>query len=299
MFAVGKQGAVNCRAPKAGFMDKDPVYTVKQAVANQEQASNRSLLHSELRRRQSQNPRYSLRALARDLRISPAFLSQVLNGRKKLSFLRAREVTRHSGWNRRISEAFLELAQAESFGESAPSARKRRMALRLLGNEQEFAAVPIEMFRLVSEWYHFAILELTAMDDLKLTPKLVGRKLGLSERTTRAALENLQRVGLITVDARHGIRKIIGNYSTGDVPSLAIRQFHRQLLKKASEAIVEQSVEHRDFSGITMAIDPRKIPKAKKMIKDFRRELMTVLESGERKAVYHFSAQLFRLDRED
>ena len=66
----------------------------------------------------------------------------------------------------------------------------------------------------------------------------------------------------------------------------------------ADPTIETQDPIDRDFSGVTMAIDPKNLPKAKKMIADFRRELMTTLEAGDRSAVYHFSAQLYRLDIE-
>ena len=45
----------------------------------------RVLLEQELARRQSRNLRYSLRAFARDLQLSPAFLCQVLSAKRGLS----------------------------------------------------------------------------------------------------------------------------------------------------------------------------------------------------------------------
>lgn len=45
----------------------------------------REFVSAILRRRQNRNAAYSLRAFARDLEIAPAHLSQVLNGKRRLS----------------------------------------------------------------------------------------------------------------------------------------------------------------------------------------------------------------------
>jgi uncharacterized protein (TIGR02147 family) len=92
---------------------------------------------------------------------------------------------------------------------------------------------------------------------------------------------------------------ITGNHfaNSAGVPSDAVKVYHRQLLERAKSALVFQNVEQRDFSSITVAIDPEDLPKAKEMIRAFRTELDETLSNGKRKKnVYNFSIQLFRLD---
>ena len=78
-----------------------------------------------------------------------------------------------------------------------------------------------------------------------------------------------------------------------DVPSEAVRKYHKQNLDLAKERIESVSLDERDYSSITMAINPAKLGKAKKMISEFKQKLCKELESGEAEEVYTFAAQLF------
>ncbi|MNS96870.1 hypothetical protein D3C72_1311880 [compost metagenome] len=57
-------------------------------------------------------------------------------------------------------------------------------------------------------------------------------------------------------------------------------------------------VDKRDMSMITLAIDSKKIPKAKEMIKVFRRKLANYLAQGKKDGVYTINIQLFPLTKD-
>ena len=80
---------------------------------------------------------------------------------------------------------------------------------------------------------------------------------------------------------------------------MAIRQHHKEFLNLATIAIDEQDFTHRDISGLVFNFDQRQIPKAKKMIQEFREQMLALSESSEEQnSVYRLSVQLFRLDKE-
>lgn len=248
--------------------------------------------------RQQGNPRYSLRRFAKDLGLSHPFLSQVLNGRKKLSEERAREIAQLTNWNRARQIDFIKLVRADL----CPSDAERKKILSGIKTSSQaftrFESLALDRFRLISDWYHFAIAEMTTIQSIATDPEAIAGRFGLTPLLAAKAIERLLDSQLLERDATGRLKKSVGNYTTGNIPSSAIRRYHRSMLNKAHAAIETQDPIDRDFSGLTMAIDPKNIPKAKKMIADFRRELMTTLESGNPSAVYHFSAQLFRLDIE-
>ena len=51
-------------------------------------------------------------------------------------------------------------------------------------------------------------------------------------------------------------------------------------------------MELRDFTSMTMAIDPEKLTEAKKKIREFRRGLSEFLEAGKKEEVYRLNIQL-------
>jgi uncharacterized protein (TIGR02147 family) len=257
----------------------------------------RSWIKDELLERVKRNPRYSARAFSRDLGISPAYLSLLLSGRRGLNEERAFLIAERLNWRGVRKRHFTTLVRSEAA--KAPGAREAILSelesarLKAPG----FSDVAIDLYRLVSDWYHFAIVELTELPGFCADPARIASRLGISKTEASEAVSRLLQVGLLVAEGS-ALKKGHANYSTRDVPSEAIRKAHRKLLKKAEIAIETQDREERDFSGITMAIDVKKIPEAKARIRAFRREIMDLLESSPGKnAVYQLSVQLFRLDR--
>src|SRR5690606_15721387 len=84
-----------------------------------------------------------------------------------------------------------------------------------------------------------------------------------------------------------------------DIPSDAIRSFHKQHLSKALVAMDAADPSVRNVCGITFAGDKSKIEEANAMIDRFNRELMAFMESGEKKdGLYHLTVGMIRLDKE-
>src|SRR5262249_6676984 len=73
-----------------------------------------SILRELLARKTSRNPSYSLRAFARDLRVSHTYLSLVMSGKKTLAPKRAILFPRLLGLDSREEEAFLAAVTREN-----------------------------------------------------------------------------------------------------------------------------------------------------------------------------------------
>ena len=74
----------------------------------------RLILKEHLRRRQEVNPRYSLRAFAKKLEISPSKVSEVLSGKKRLSVERAESLAKKLGLTGKEFDLFVISVQLES-----------------------------------------------------------------------------------------------------------------------------------------------------------------------------------------
>ena len=77
------------------------------------QTSCRVILQQTLFSKQQKNRRYSLRAFARDLKISPSFLSEVLNGKYGISKQLAGQIADRLGFNNEEIQHFCSLADLE------------------------------------------------------------------------------------------------------------------------------------------------------------------------------------------
>lgn len=253
----------------------------------------RQLIRTELIARVKRNPTYSGRAFARDLKISNAFLSQVISGRRSLSEEKGIQIARTLAWDHGKTDLFVKLIRLDQCKDPT----MRSFLYQEIKEEEPFLDLEIEKFELVSNWIHFAILELTQVRGFKSNSKWISQRLGITKAEADDAVDRLLIMGLL---AKQGEKIVLVKSSAvRDVPSTAVRQFHKAHLEKAIVALEEQAYDRRNFSGITMAINPKQIPLAAEMIKKFRRKLMKVLEEGDKTLVYHLSLQLYQLDSED
>ena len=240
-------------------------------------------LTEKLKGMREKNPTYSLRAFARKLGIHAPALSEVLNGRRIVTKKMLLKIA-----SRLPQDApFIDGLMAK-----LPSKKK------LKKSDVQFVPLEVDRYRLIADWYHFAILSLAELPHFDSSPEWISSSLGILPQEASAALERLLRMGVLEVNA---LGKIVAkgvNYATTDgVPDTAVKQSHLKMLELAKKSLQEDPLDSRDFTSIIMAIDPAKIPEARSMIRAFRNQLFTFLESGAQKEVYSLSLQLFPLSR--
>jgi uncharacterized protein (TIGR02147 family) len=257
----------------------------------------REYLKDELERRLQANPQYSLRAFARDIKISPQILSLVLKGKKGISSEAAIRLAERLDLSTEESSYFYDLVELSQ----ARTESVRQIVRYRLGRyseNQNYRTLQEDVFKIIADWHHYALLELTFSKGFKKDPVWIAKRLGITPLEARQAIDRLLRLELLEESDGTYKKTEVNLATTQDVPSAALRKLTAQLLSKASEALQSQGVSERDFGTMTMAIDPAKLPEAKERIRKFRRELAEFLESGERTEVYNFGTQLFRLSKE-
>jgi uncharacterized protein (TIGR02147 family) len=264
----------------------------------------RDVLRSILEERGRKNPRYSLRAFARDLGITPSRLSDVLKGRYGLSREASHKIAERLGFNSNETEFFCNLAESEH----ARSQTQRQLAkirLKKFTGDSHYQMLQMDTFHLVADWYHMAILELTYLKGFKSNLTWIANALGISRPVAEQAVARLKRLGLLT--EKNGVYRATEARSRtpDEVPSDAIKKFHQGILERAIAALYTQSVEDREFRATVVAIPRSKIAEAKIDIRKFQRALGAKLSGrGQPKNetkddVFVFSTQLFSLTHQE
>lgn len=253
----------------------------------------RETLRRELENRCANNPRYSLRSFARDLKISPARLSDVLSGRYGLSRAAAFDIAKVIGLNAQETEFFCNQVDSQH----ARSKQQREAALALVQDRTaHYRTLSLDGFHVISDWYHYAILELSLTKDFQSDSAWIARALGINQLVVKSAIERLLRLDLLV--EKDGFWRAAEDFtaSTDGIPSEAIRKFHKQILTKALAAIELQSIAERDLTSMVMAIDSRQLDAAKAEIKKFRRGFDAKFGASQSKdRVYCLSIQFFNL----
>ena len=253
----------------------------------------RLILQRELERRCQSNPRYSLRAFAKALGMSPTALSFVLNGKRPLSKKATEKAVNTLSLSQEECALFLKWSQTRK-----TLARNQTKNLAAHPNEANSYQLSLDSFSFISDWYHYAILSLLEIPRSRFEAKWISRHLGITETEARGAMDRLQRMEIVEkIDGRW--KQCTGPIRIGnDVPTAATKRFQKQLLLKAIDSVDNDPVEVRDFSSMTIAMDSSLIPYAREEIRKFRRRLAEDLETmGKPERVYKFTVQIFPVSR--
>lgn len=62
-----------------------------------------------------------------------------------------------------------------------------------------FLSLSDDEFELLSEWQHFAIIELSKTDEFQFDPKKIALRLGIHVEEVRDSIERLQRLNFIQI----------------------------------------------------------------------------------------------------
>ena len=133
------------------------------------------------------------------------------------------------------------------------------------------------------------------MDD----PQWIAGKLQppITPAQARKAIELLLRLGLVQRDESGRLVQGEPLLSTGaEVRSLAIGNFHRQMMERGAAAIEAVEREKREISGVTVALSPKGFEMFKQKIHELRAELLelSAQEKGATRVV-QFNFQAFPL----
>ena len=248
-------------------------------------------LMGELKRRVGVNPRYSLRAYARHLGLSPGELSEVLREKRDLSLKSALKVAKAMNLNPIETKQLLHLAQVVKSRKIGTGAQLEERTVPTLEQKQ----LTEDTFSLIADWYHFAILNLLDLEGFKWHSGWIAKRLGLTPTQAKMAMDLLLRLGIVKqMNGRYkGAEDFV--LSPSGVPSEAVRSYHRQMLTKAIESLELQATSEREITGVGFAVDTKDLSAIKKEISDFQDQLSAKYSKGKRQEVYFLEIAWFRL----
>jgi uncharacterized protein (TIGR02147 family) len=227
---------------------------------------------------------------------SHALLVMVLNGKRKLTLKQAPAYARAFRMSSLEQTYFKTLIQLDN-ARSEEERNLCRLWLCDLNPRPDHKILEVEQFHLIANWIHMAILTLTKIEGAVLTAEnvyaLIREKVSLGE--CRAAIDRLLDLGLLREEGGRIVAAQAWVRTPDDIANRGAREYHKQVSKLAVEAIEEQAPSEREFQAFAVAVPRGKLALAKEMIRKFRHQLVTTLESEPGHEVYQCNLQFFRL----
>src|SRR5262245_49576172 len=217
----------------------------------------RLYLQSEMARRLSSNPQYSLRSFALQLGINHSTLSQLLRGKRALTPRMIKNLGERLGLRPEEIEAFI--------------ARERQAADTIVSREIRW--LTMETVALLSDGSHRAILEMTLMEGFVPDTRWIARALDLTVDEVNMALSRLTRLGLLEMaSANRWVDRSGVNLSNGDgFAQQVIRRLSEQA-RRLSASNDEEAPGGKTTSAARIEIGAAQLPAWMELINKLRRE---------------------------
>lgn len=243
----------------------------------------RTFLREELARRCRDNPQYSLRAFAGKLGLDHSSLSQILRGKRTLTEANIRRLASALELPASECERFLALHAACSGGDLA---------------SQEFRRLRADVVQAVSDWHHYAILELLHLPSFQADSRWIARVLDIEVDEVNAALARLTRLRLLQMGEAGRWVDLSGDTvaSFCEFTEEALRRLSEELGARARAAQEQQPQARSLRRSTTLTLDTGRLPAVRARIESFHGELLELVgEPEDRDEVYQLELHLFPL----
>ncbi len=219
-------------------------------------------------RRCAKNPQYSLRAFAKFLAVDHATVSQLLRGKRALTARTILKLGTRLGLDRPALDRYA--AHEALWGQDTG-------AEATLGEVRQLTS---DAANVIADWYHYAILELTRLDDFRPETRWIARVLGITPDEVNLALSRLARLGLLEMVERDRWVDRSGDTTTtlAEFSQAAVERLSEQVRRLMVSAMAAVPPGHCEHSTTTLAIDTARLPGVLERIARFRRELAALLE---------------------
>ncbi len=235
-------------------------------------------------------PGYSLRRYARFLKIPASTLALILNGKRPFP--------------KKFIDSTIELLKLDNeeiklFKESITNSIKLIDKVKIDPNFDNRFVIDESYYDVIAQWEHYALLTLMELDDFVFSSDYILSKLNMTSKRLQEVVETLEKAELIEKDeiAIYKLSKGPLISTTEDISSLALRESHKETLEMAAEKLEDIDVEYRDFSSMTVSLDPKSLSNAKELIRDFRKKFGSLFTTDKKKEVFQMSIQLFPLTK--
>ncbi len=219
---------------------------------------------------------YSLGMFARKLGIDTPTISRIIKGTRKVTDKMFRKI----GPNLELSPKEIEaVIGRNSIG---------------FGTEN-YSQIEEDNFKLISEWYHFAIIQQTKLKDFQDDPKWIAKKLGIRVYEAKEAMERLFSQGYLSYNKDGKVVESEAFIRFTSVGSKSANKHVMGVIQNAYKSVAGVSKEKRAHSTITVAVNEKKVDLIRSKIKNFSAELDRLLSDPEeeKNAVYQLALSFF------
>jgi len=263
----------------------------------------RSFLRDLFEFKKKQNKYFSYRNFSRKAGFaSPNFLKLVIEGQRNLTNTSIVKIAKGFELKKQETEFFESLV----FMNQAKILDDKNHYYRKMSSVKGYISAHLiekASYEYFTKWFYPAIREILMFKDCESAPDKIARRLNpeITPKEAEKAIKLLLDLGLIQKDSDDCWEQCDKVVSTGpEVTSLVIANYHKEMLRLASESIERFPPEKRDITALTLSVKRKRLTEIKEKIASLRRELLELaVNDQEPDQVYQINFQVFPLTKQD
>lgn len=229
--------------------------------------------------RKAANPGFSHRVFARKAGYrSSSFLKHVMDGKRNLTdtmivnFAKALDL---DAAETRFFRQLVRLNQARTVED------RQQIASQIMRSKtfRRLNSLSQSHFEYWSHWYNVAIRELVALPGFREDPEWIAAALRpqITPQEAARSLQILQELQLLRRDAQGRLCQVDRDVGSGDeVINASLAHFHKEMIRRAGEALDRFEREARQITAVTMSLNDEGEQIVRQMIHEFRKDLLAV-----------------------
>ncbi len=227
---------------------------------------------------------------------SPNFLKLIIKGDRNLSKDSLLKFSNSLNLKKKETEYFKNLVL---FNQSKTLEEKNFYLSALMKYRKFSTPYHIEKseYAYYSSWYHPVIRELVCAINFKDDFKRLGQNMipSISARDAQKSVQLLLKLNFIKKNGTGGYVKTAPNVTTGNqVKSVAVANYHKEMMKLASESIERFAASERDISSLTLSVSEEARNTIVEKIQQFRKEILQIAEVDKKtEKVIQINFQMF------
>jgi len=254
-----------------------------------------------LNERVRSNPSYSMRSFARDLKIAPSTLSEILKKKKGISLKKASEIVsalKLPDWqaNHFINLVALKHSRSKADKEKAKSNIESQKESIIVGKLKSDA------MKSLTSTLDLAILECTHLKQFDNTSEWIAEKLKVSTKEILESVKRLQNAQLLKISEDGQWSDLSPFFSSSDgIPSDAIRAFNIDILRTMEKKIINEPINDRIMKSVVFSLEEKYMNEARMILDDAIAKILTLSSKSEEKKdhVVCYSSQMFFMAKGD
>lgn len=259
----------------------------------------RRFLEDSYKAKKTLDAKFSFRYFAAAAGFSSSnYLKLVMQGQRNLTDDSAKKVARAFELNIEESKFFQSLV---AFNQAKTADQRQFYAHQLLGSRKLKKMFPLRQtqYEYYAHWYNIVIRELVGTAGFKEDANWIAKKVvpQITPAQARKALDTLLTLQLIKHDDNGHLVQSEAHLATPDeVTSSSVAMFHKEMMKKASDALDLFPREKREFSSVALPMTKDTAKKVKELMQTFRKGIVEIAsQESDANIVYYLNLQLFPL----